>query len=301
MAQRDPAISLIISTLGRRDVLERALESFAGQTMTNFEVIIVDQNPEGYLDDIVNRFTKDLEIRWVRTKRGVSRGRNVGLRHARGAIVGFPDDDCWYDPGVCRRVLDYFASMPKLQFLTGRTVDRGGNTSVSEFRATPGEIRRRDVFRTGNTNALFVNREAALSIGGFDEGLGLGALNGPQSGEETDFMLRCIDRGLEMYYDPALTVFHDQVANDRTEKTLNRTKAYSIGFGHLIRKHGFGPLYLSYRVTRSLGRAAMYAALLDFWNARLRLHWAQGTVRGFFMRTASPAANSNAHLFATNS
>ena len=300
MSQRDPRISLVISTLGRRAQLERALSSFMSQTMTDFEVIIVDQNPEGYLDEIINRFAGDLEVHWIRTERGVSRGRNVGLRHARGEIVGFPDDDCWYDQGVCQRVLDYFASMPTLQFLTGRTVDREGNRSVSEYRARSGEISRRDVFRTGNTNAFFLKRDAALSVGGFDEGIGPGVLNGPQSGEETDFMLRCIDRGFQMHYDPAFTVFHDQVATDRTEKTLRRTKEYSIGFGHLIRKHGFGPLYLCYRVTRSIGKAVIYAARLDFWNARLRLCWANGTLRGFFRRGAS-RAESNPQRLATSS
>jgi len=298
MSQRRPRISLVISTLERRAQLERALSSFMSQTMADFEVIIVDQNSEGYLDDIINRFAGGLQIHWIRTERGVSRGRNTGLRHARGEIVGFPDDDCWYDQEVCQRVLGYFMCMPRLQFLTGRTVDRDGNQSVSEFRARAGGIARRDVFRTGNTNAFFLKREAALSVGGFDEGIGPGVPNGPQSGEETDFMLRCIDRGFEMHYDPAFTVFHDQVATDRTEKTLRRTKDYSFGFGHLIRKHRFGLLYVSYRVTRSLAKAGIYAARLDFWNARLRLCWARGTLRGFF-RGAAPHATRE--LLATSS
>lgn len=290
MLHNNPRISLVVSTLGRRGALERALESFMRQTMTDFEVIVVDQNREGYLDEIIKRFSKELQILWIRAERGASRGRNIGLQHARAEIVGFPDDDCWYEPGVCQCVLNYFASMPTLQFLTGRTVDREGNPSVSQFRAKAGAILRREVFVAGNTNTFFLRRDSAFSVGGFDEGIGPAPSDGPQSGEETDLMIRCIDRGFETYYDPAFTVFHDQVATDRSEKTLRRTKDYSVGFGYVICKHGFGSLYLSYRVARSIAKAMIHVAQFDPWNARLRLAWARGTVRGFLMCAASAAA-----------
>ncbi|MGV8935945.1 MAG: glycosyltransferase family 2 protein [Allorhizobium sp.] len=39
-------ISLIASTLGRQDVLSRLLTSLAAQSFTDFEIIVVDQNPK---------------------------------------------------------------------------------------------------------------------------------------------------------------------------------------------------------------------------------------------------------------
>ncbi len=292
MFQSDPRISLILCTLGRRLELERALESFTWQTMSEFQVIIVDQNEPGYLDHIINRFSHELHIRRIYAERGLSRARNIGMRHASGAIVGFPDDDCWYGPEVCRQVLDVFASKPNLGLLTGRTVDAKGKPSLSgDFRETPGPISRRDAFRTGNSNTFFLRHEAVAAVGGFDESLGVGAAGALQSGEETDLMIRCIDQGLETHYDPAFTVYHDQVAADRTEATQRRIKQYAMGFGHLLRKHRFGPLYLSYRLARSIAKAMLHVAQLDPWNARLRLSWASGTVRGFLMRPASCSAH----------
>jgi len=283
--QESPYLSLIVGTLGRRRELERALTSFTQQTMADFEVLIIDQNPEGYLDDIIARFSEALDIRRIRTERGLSHARNIGLQHARGTVAGFPDDDCWYGPDVCQRVADYFASMPGLTLLTGRTLDAGGRESLSgDYRGSEGPICRRDVFRTGNSNTFFLRRGVISSVGGFDEGLGVGAPQGLQSGEETDLVIRCLDQDLRTYYDPSFTVFHDQVCVDRTESSLRRTREYSAGFGYLIRKHGFGPLYFTYRITRSVTRAAIQAAQFDFWNARIRLNWAVGTARGFFHR-----------------
>lgn len=282
-------ISLIVCTLGRRLELERALDSFTQQVQKTFEVIIVDQNPEGYLDEIVDRFSQRLNLRHVRSKLGLSRARNVGLSFARGEIVGFPDDDCWYGPEVCKDVLGYFDLMPGLALLTGRTTDITGRESgSSDNRATSGPISRHEVFRTGNSNTFFVRRAAISAIGGFDEDLGVGASTGLQSGEETDLLIRCIDRGFETHYDPAFVVFHDQVGLDRTEKTLSRVRGYSMGFGYLLRKHRYGLIYASYRVARSVASAMVHVVRLDIWNARLRLNWARGTVRGFLR--AAPLA-----------
>ena len=72
--------------------LSRALPE---QSHKNFEVVIVDQNPEGFLDEVVSKYQTALTIKYVRTDpRGVSHARNLGMVHAEGDVVAFPDDDC---------------------------------------------------------------------------------------------------------------------------------------------------------------------------------------------------------------
>lgn len=278
-----PALSLVVCTLNRSGELERALRSFAQQSFRDFEVVIVDQNPPGYLAPILERAAGGLRLRHVVSERGVSRARNVGLTHARGEIVGFPDDDCWYDPNLGRRVVEIFSSRPDLDFLTGRTIDGAGRDCSGEFMRKAARVSLHSVFKTGNANTFFLRREAASAVGGFDEALGPGAPGLLQAGEDVDFLIRCVARGLRIHYDPDLTVFHDPVDRERSEKTLRRIQTYSVSFGHLIRRHEFGPAYLAFRLARSLARGAIYAVQGDRWNSRLRLHWARGTLCGYLI------------------
>ncbi len=92
------AVSLIVATVGRTQELNRLLESIAAQSLTSLELIIVDQNA----DDRVKELLEDSEYPFlcfhVRSPRGLSRARNVGINLASGRIFCFPDDDCWY-PG----------------------------------------------------------------------------------------------------------------------------------------------------------------------------------------------------------
>src|SRR5271156_3083099 len=91
-----PAVSLVMCTYGRTDCIIRLVCSLETQTSSDFELIIVDQNPPGALDAIIARASQKLQVRYVRSEPGLSRARNVGIKHHRGAIVAFPDDDCWY-------------------------------------------------------------------------------------------------------------------------------------------------------------------------------------------------------------
>ena len=46
-----------------------------------------------------------------------------GSRHiATGAIIGFPDDDCWYDADVLSRVQQFLARHPRVDGVTGRAL-----------------------------------------------------------------------------------------------------------------------------------------------------------------------------------
>ena len=53
-------ITLITSTLGRHEPLTRLLRSLEQQTFKNFEIIIVDQNPTGFLDNTLSFSTPPL-------------------------------------------------------------------------------------------------------------------------------------------------------------------------------------------------------------------------------------------------
>jgi 2-beta-glucuronyltransferase len=279
-------VSLVLCTLGdRKKQLVRLVESLQRQQFEGFEIVLVDQNPPGYLDAIVRTQCAGVALTHVRSDRGLSIARNVGLRHASGEIVGFPDDDCWYFPDTLAQVDWFFRRNPKVDILLGRTVDEFDRPSLSPLRKESGAVNRSNVWISGNSNTLFA-RKAAMALGGFDEKLGVGVPTRYQSGEETDFILTLMKNQARAVYLSDLKICHDQVDNIGTVPMLRRAWNYSLGFGYVLKKHEYGFGYLSYRVVRSIVSAVWAVVGLRLAYGLGRMVWSVGTLVGYI--TARP-------------
>ena len=274
-----PQLSLLVCTRGRSAQLARLFASLESQSLRDFEVVLVDQNEPGVLDDIVARHRGRLRIDHVRSLPGLSRARNVGLARCRAPLVAFPDDDCWYRPALVEEVVRLFAQHPEADALMGRTIDAQGRESLGAFLKSDQAIGRRNVWSAGNSNTLFVRRTAAEAVGGFDETLGVGAATPFRSGEETDFLLRILRQDRAVIFRHALTVHHDQVGNQGRHK---RASDYARGFGRVLRLHRYGLPYLGLRLARFTASGARALLRGDARTALDKALWAVGTAAGFF-------------------
>jgi GT2 family glycosyltransferase len=281
-ARPRPTISLVVATVNRTRQLVRLLDSLLGQSRTDFEVIVVDQNPEGVLQPLLARYESKLTLTRVACPLGVSRARNLGISLARGDTICFPDDDCWYPPHAVDDIIAFFEAHPAVDMALGRTIDEHGDESVSRFLAQSEPVSRRNVWLAGNTNALFIRRAAAAVIGGFDEKLGPGSGTPFNSGEDTDFVLLALQRGVRIYFAHDLLIHHDQVDSAIDENFLKRVGGYSIGYGRVLRKHGYGLHYLLYRIARMLPRMAVAAVTGNTPQVKFRWLWMSGALRGYF-------------------
>jgi 2-beta-glucuronyltransferase len=277
-----PTVSLIVCTLGRLEDLNHLFASLLAQTFRDFEVILVDQNPDSFLKLLIEKLHGKFTLTHVKSEKGLSRARNVGLRHVRGQLVCFPDDDCSYPPNVMESVVDFFANNSTTDLLLGRTVDREGRDSLSAFRKNSGLISKWNIWSSGNSNTLFVRHAALSRIGGFDEQLGVGAATPFQSGEETDFVLRALELGMRAEFAPDLRIYHEQVDDVIGNRELKRAWDYSLGFGRVLSKHRFGLPYLFYRTVRSIARVLLSLCALNLKQVRYKLLWTIGTIKGYF-------------------
>jgi glycosyltransferase involved in cell wall biosynthesis len=268
-------ISLVVCTLGRTAPLERLLTSLESQTHRNFEIVLVDQNPSGFLDPILENFAA-LPITRLKSAKGLSRGRNIGLARCQGAIIGFPDDDCWYDPRVLRSACEFFSESPTFVFFSGRTVDGTGRDSVSRHLAASTDITPSKIFLIGNSNTFFVRRKPALEANGFDEELGVGSGTPFQSGEESDFLLKCLAKGHRGFFDRNFIIRHDQVA-----ASPQRARAYARGFGRVVRIHKLGAGFFVSRSLRTLIGGCLRLTRGDVSGARERFEWLFGSIGGY--------------------
>jgi glycosyltransferase involved in cell wall biosynthesis len=284
------AFSLIVCTVGRRRPLLRLLNSLTKQRFQDFELIIVDQTPTDSFIPIIEREFIDLDIRIIRSERGLSRARNVGLQHARGPLIAFPDDDCWYRDDTISRVQTHLKSHPEVSLVAGRTLDASGRPSVSPFLDSASDISRRNFLKCGNSNCLFLRREVFERIGGFDEHLGVGAETPFQSGEEADLILRALAGGLSLRFIPDLVVHHDQVDATIGESQIERARRYGAGFGALLKKHGFSRSYVLYRLARPLLSAAGSFFRGDLPLTKYKCNWSRGILEGYrgWLRECTP-------------
>lgn len=287
--QAPPRLSLLCCTVGRTEKLGRLLDSLVRQTFRDFELIVVDQNAPGVLDPVLAPYAGRLRIDHIRSERGLSRARNVGLARCRAEIVAFPDDDCWYPDDLAGRIVALFDGAPETGVFTGRTVDATGADSLGLFLAADAEVTKSSVWMIGNSNSLFIRTALARAIGGFDETLGVGAPTPFKSGEETDFLLRALATGARGFYRRDLLVHHDQ-APVGGAGGVARAQDYARGFGRVLRLHDYSAGYVAMRVARSSARAALALATGDLATARYKALWALGTLKGFIAPLPARAA-----------
>ena len=166
--------SLVMATLGRSVEVERLFGTLANQTYKNFELIVIDQNDDDRVRHLVTQFSDCLEIIYLRSEKGLSRARNVGLRHVKGEIVCFPDDDCWYQPDVIEYVARRFKAEPALHGLTGCSVDAAGAPSQGRWATEQRVVDRYNVWTCATSYTIFLRTDAVRAAGAFDELLGVG-------------------------------------------------------------------------------------------------------------------------------
>ena len=218
-----------------------------------------------------------MRITHVKAARGLSSSRNKGLTLARGSIVAFPDDDCYYPPSLLEQVRHRFACFPDLDFLTGRTTDSANRESLSSFLKKDSQIDRWNVWKSGNSNTVFIRRSLLESGLVFNEELGVGASSPFKSGEETAFLLEALAQDYCGRYFRDIIVYHDQVGT--TDQ--RRARGYARGFGQVLALYHYPRVYVALRLIRPALRAALSLACLKPRLARYKLSWVLGIYEGY--------------------
>ncbi|HEX2313978.1 MAG TPA: glycosyltransferase family 2 protein, partial [Thermomonospora sp.] len=256
-------ISVVICAYTERrwDDVHAAVASVRAQKHQPYEVVlVVDHNPG--LRARLAAALPDAVVVDNAEERGLSGGKNTGVRVARGDVVAFLDDDAVAAPGW----LDAFAGHyddPAVAGVGGRTLALWpGSPSSAELRAghplpgdpveagrrpgwfpeefdwtvgctyrgmTPGPIR-----NLMGGNASF-RREAFAVAGGFAAGIGRSFHRRPLGCEETEFCIRLRQAapGLELVYDDTAVIWH-RVPPERARFAYFRERCYAEGLSKAL-------------------------------------------------------------------
>jgi glycosyltransferase involved in cell wall biosynthesis len=102
----NPRFSVIIPTHNRASLLEHSIDSILNQDFSDFEIIISDNNSTEENQKIAAGYAKkDSRIHYIYNPiGGLAQARNFGVRHSKGEIISFLDDDDLFAPNYLREV-----------------------------------------------------------------------------------------------------------------------------------------------------------------------------------------------------
>ena len=265
-------ISLVTATLGRVDEINILLDSLVKQTYKNFELIIVDQNEHYKVQNIVDRYTNILNIKYIRSStKGLSYNRNVGIKECSGDIIGFPDDDCYYSDNLLEEIVYTFKEKKNKITL----VEAYDSITKNIFISKTDVVSRKSLFKYAISFNLFVIFDKMKL---FDERLGVGTFF--SSGEETDYIWQLLDKKDIAIFAKKAKVFHPQNA---ASNNYERAYSYGLGFGALFKKEILGRkhytyfiMYLKYLI-RCIGGIVLSSNKKFYWGSL------KGRIKGFLL------------------
>ena len=236
--------SLIVATVNRYDELSRLLSTLLEQTTYDFELIVVDQNPDERLAPLFAQWKQEAakrssnlgagpELLHLRACPGLSRARNLGLEHATGEIIAFPDDDCWYEPTTLAFADRWFSENPDYAILCLGSRDLTGAISGNRWPQEQCDVTRTNVFRTTATYSYFLDRRRISGQLLFDPEIGPGAATIYGAGEDTELILSLMDAGIRGRFLKSPFIGHPSKPYDSTD----RARSYGAGFGRVMAKH----------------------------------------------------------------
>ncbi|MFD0829832.1 glycosyltransferase family 2 protein [Neobacillus sp. M.A.Huq-85] len=98
----NPKISIIVPVYKVEPYLRKCVESILSQTLTEFELILIDDGSPDRCGEICDEYAlKDNRVKVIHKENGgQATARNAGLDIATGDYVGFVDSDDWIEPDM---------------------------------------------------------------------------------------------------------------------------------------------------------------------------------------------------------
>jgi glycosyltransferase involved in cell wall biosynthesis len=204
MSASSPRVSAIVPAYNAARTIAQTLESALTQTMSDLEVIVVDDGSADATGAVVENIADPRVQLMSQTNAGVATARNTGIAQARGEWVAFLDSDDIWLPNKLQRQLELMTAMPGCMASQGSAYFVDDDLRPLKLRrCVPVENPLLSFLRFQNlpnaASSWIVRRELLDQIGGFDPELVIL--------EDWEFSLRlaryanplCIDEPLTLY------------------------------------------------------------------------------------------------------
>ena len=201
--RRPPRVSVLVGCWNNAATLRQAADSILGQTLTDLELIIVDDGSTDATPQLVEELrSSDSRVRYLPLVHiGISASLNAGLQEARGDLVAFQDADDWSLPARLQRELEVFERRPEVTVVgcRMREVDGTGADLEPRTKFTAGDVNWALMgFNPIPNSCAMVRRQETLQAGGFDVRY--------RYAMDYDLWLRLAERGTVVTLDDELAV-----------------------------------------------------------------------------------------------
>lgn len=211
----NPLVSVVVTTYNRTDYLKLTLESILNQTLSDFEVIVIDDGTANNLnEELCNQFEKVKYFK-IENSGGPARPRNFGIREAQGKYIAFlDDDDLWLPEKLERQVaiLEKNADYGLVHTCCDVIDENGKLKNVVIGRPGTPDVKHGDVSlrMVGNwtlmTSSVIIRKEVLEKVGVFNEQM-------PAAGEDVEFWVRCSFATKFYYIDESLVLYRVHTGN----------------------------------------------------------------------------------------
>ena len=186
-----PHVSVLMSVYNGAETVGKAVETILAQTLTDFELIIIDDGSSDGSADILEKLArKDSRIRLFRQENaGLTVSLNRAISYATGYYLARQDAD---DFSVLDRLeiqAAYLDRHPEILLLGSNSTDHypGGNVDEWGYHA-PEELQQVVFHKTPFPHSTVMMRaETARELGGYDESY--------QTSQDMEFWMRFAKRG----------------------------------------------------------------------------------------------------------
>jgi glycosyltransferase involved in cell wall biosynthesis len=200
---RRPSISVVIPSLGGLDSLDACLDALAQQTLSSeAEVIVVDCGVAGIEDLVHSRYPQTKLLSFTEPK-SIPEMRALGLKHSQGAIVTITEDHCVPESHWFERILS--AHKARHGVIGGAVENDPSITRLVDWAVFFCEyVRYMNPVADGEVtdlpgNNVSYRREFLAHVSDLLEG---------GNSWEGDLHARLRERGVILYSDPSIVVYH---------------------------------------------------------------------------------------------
>jgi GT2 family glycosyltransferase len=231
--------SVLICTYQRHELLDKALSALVDGTLEKPDEIVVVNGGDQRADEVVDGYAKrqGIQVKLVKTCNvNLAASRNAGLPHCAGDIIAMTDDDAQVFPDWVTRVKRAHQEHPEAGAVGGPVIGTNPDSLIGRLAdlVTFPSWREPRYVRTLPGVNISYKREVVEQIGPQDEAL--------FRGEDVDYNWRAKKLGYEIYYDPAIKVYHYHRSTLRG--FLNQH--YMYGRAYYLVRHKWPEMYCVY-------------------------------------------------------
>ena len=181
-----PLISVVIPTIGKPEYLVQSIQSVIKQKLKVSEIIIVDGNEEKFLDEAIESFKFNNNIKIIKNINGnASENRNLGVKKSENDFIAFLDDDDIWLPNYLEESYNSLLKSKSSVVICWLNYMKGD--SIFPFKNIKKDLKINNLFfyNPGIIGSnIFIKKEIFNQINGFDESL--------EISEDKDFLIKMI-------------------------------------------------------------------------------------------------------------